>query len=196
VAARKVAFRAQARGGVYGTCRWKAPRAFRAGAALTGGSRRGSWLAGTDSGMPGKGTGSDRGCLQVSLPGPHGAEDAPASSSSGHRVALRGGEADGSWRHSVNCVSTQGREGRQRLIDVAVDGRVLETRAKARAEGRGRLQRSEGRKPQAWEWGVPAGTRDNKSVAEISERHPLASEQRHLGAGGSARVAGCGDPSP
>jgi hypothetical protein len=59
----------------------------------------------------------------------------PAGNDPGHRVALRGDVGGSSWRRSVNCVTTQGREGRQRPIGVFVDGRILETRAKARVEG-------------------------------------------------------------
>lgn len=44
--------------------------------------------------------------------------------------------------------------------------------------------------------GIPLGTRDNKSVAEIGEKHPLVNELRHLGVVGRSRVADRGDPSP
>jgi hypothetical protein len=50
-----VAFRAQARSGADGTCRWKALRAYRVGAALAGGPQRRSWLTGTDLGNAGEG---------------------------------------------------------------------------------------------------------------------------------------------
>jgi hypothetical protein len=55
-----------------------------------------------------------------------------------------------------------------------------QARAKVRGDARSWSRRSAGRKPQAWEWSVPAGTRDNKSAAEIGERHLLVGRRRRL----------------
>lgn len=55
-----------------------------------------------------------------------------------------------------------------------------EARAKVRGDARSWSRRSAGREPQAWEWRVPAGTRDNKSAAEIGERHLLVGRRRRL----------------
>jgi len=72
-----------------------------------------------------------------------------------------------------NRFTTRGWSCRQRLASVFVDGSCLVRYKRAGAEARYRSRRAAGCKPQARERGVLLGSCDNKSTAEIGERHLL-----------------------
>jgi len=86
-------------------------------------------------------------------------------------------------QHSVNCLAARGWRCRQRLSGAAVDDPQGSRRFGA-AAARGRVAAVGKAKASCLGVGRPAGTRDNKSVAEIGERHHL------LAVGGAACVVG------
>jgi len=68
--------------------------------------------------------------------------------------------------------------------------------APTQTEARGGSRRARGREPQAWEWRDSEGTRDNKSVAEIGERHLSHGADGTPVTSQLDGIAGSGSPQP
>jgi len=107
-----------------------------------------------------------------------------------------GGVLIATGEHGVNCAATQGWRCRKRLSGAASVDSVSRLALSAWAGGTEAAEVVE--KVRAWSLGVddPAGSRDNKSAAEVGKRHHLQVASGALGRQGWSGVAERRVPSP
>lgn len=122
-------------------------------------------------GMLSKFAGCDRGRQRFGSPRSWRADNAHTVVWTGHRSSHEGWWFDSSWPKQHQLLGYPGLDRPAMVFWHRSRWIREESRAPTRFDARESRRRSEGRKPGAWEWRVPAGARDNKSAAETGARH-------------------------